>query len=190
MMLKRCLRKMFSHFETSASARFLAMFMTLEVLMTHTGRSDAARGHVERLIQITKAADIPQDDKLSLLGAIAWLKNQSIAQTGRKMAEDLLGDARFQSLRAEEFFYKMYKTRNDLVHRGIVNPDALHTLVGDADQFVSEILQRRIIDHETVENPKANPTSPSFGSFQIGGIPNFLNSVKDSLTRYWRRLFD
>ena len=70
------------------------------------------------VIAPSKAADIPQDDKLSLLGAIAWLKNQSIAQTGRKMAEDLLGDARFQSLRAEEFFYKMYKTRNDLVHRG------------------------------------------------------------------------
>jgi len=73
------------------------------------------------------------------------LKNQSIAHTGRRLAEELLGNATYQSLRAGEFFNKLYKTRNDLVHRGVVDRDALHVLVGDTDQFVSDILQRHFV---------------------------------------------
>ena len=60
-----------SHFETSATARFLALFTTLESLMTPAPRSEAARKHVEQLIEATNAADIPYDDKRSLTGAIA-----------------------------------------------------------------------------------------------------------------------
>jgi hypothetical protein len=193
-----------SHFETSANARFLALFMTLEALMTPAPRSQAARKHVEQLIDATKAADIPDDDKRSLAGAIAWLKNQSIAQTGQRMANELLGDATYQSLRAGEFFNKLYKTRNDLVHRGVVDRDALHILVGDADQFVSDILRRHFVDPNTtnltsdtanvdvdITNPEAN-TTPAFSesSPKPAAPAGFLDRVGKCLVRYYRRFFD
>lgn len=135
-----------SHFESSPSARFLALFMSLEVLMAPLPRSELAQRHIERIVEATKSADIPADDKQSLVGALAWLKNQSIAQTGRRMANELLGNNIYHSLRSDDFFTKLYRTRNDLVHRGVVDGKELHVLVGEADRFISDMLQRHFVE--------------------------------------------
>lgn len=131
-----------SHFEASGSARFLALFMTIEALIEPRPRSEAVTRHIDLLLEKTETANISEEEKKSLLGGISWLKNQSIGRTGRQLAAELLAGRTYQSLSAAEFFTKIYRTRNDLVHRGKVDHQALHTLVGDTDQFVSDLLQR------------------------------------------------
>ena len=89
---------------------------------------------------------MPDDDKNSLLGALGWLKNRSIAQTGRTLAIQLLTGNTYDSLDPGSFFQKVYKLRNDLVHRGAFDPNALHVLVGEIERFVSDILQHQFVE--------------------------------------------
>jgi hypothetical protein len=62
------------------------------------------------------------------------------------MASELLGNETYNGLRADDFFSRLYRTRNDLVHRGVVDREELHVLVGEADRYVSNILQRHFVE--------------------------------------------
>jgi len=135
-----------SHFEGTPSARFLSLFMSLETLMEPAPRSDAAREHVRTLIEATKDAELPQPDKKLLLGALGRLQNESILQTGKKIAQALLADNLYDSLPPDKFFSKVYTLRNNLVHRGIVDRDELSRILGEMDRFVSDILCRQFVD--------------------------------------------
>lgn len=135
-----------SHFEASPSARFLALFVSLEALLAPLPRSKTAQEHIEMIIETTKVADIPSDEKQSLVGALAGLKNESIAQTARRIASKLLGNETYGGVPADQFFSKLYRVRNNFVHRGIVDQKELHVLVGEMDRFVSNILQHHFVE--------------------------------------------
>ena len=134
-----------SHFESTSSARFLTLFMRLEALFYPLPKSEEACLHVDSLIQATNNAEIPDEDKKLLIDELSWRKKESIAQTGKRMARELLAEKEYFSMTAEKFFKKIYKTRNDLVHRGIVNRPELHSMLGEVDRYVSDILQKQFI---------------------------------------------
>lgn len=67
------------------------------------------------------------------------------------MARDLLGEKMYFSMLPEQFFKKVYETRSNLVHQGKIDPQELHSMLGDVDQFVSDILQAQFIEREPSE---------------------------------------
>ena len=132
-----------SFFENTPSARFLSLYMSLEVLLEPLPRTEEAQEHVDALIKTTKTAKVPKEDKESLLGALGWLKKESIKQTFIKLADRLLSGSLYDSLSPEEFFDKISRIRNDLVHRGIADPTELVNIVLDLEKLVVDILRHQ-----------------------------------------------
>ncbi len=119
------------------------------MLFEPSSRSAEAQEHVSALIESTKDAEFPEDldkgrgDKESLLDALKWLKKESIAQTGKKMADKLLPGNQYNSLSPAQFFAKIYRMRNNLMHRGVADRNKLSRIMSELERFVSDILLRQ-----------------------------------------------
>ncbi len=135
-----------SHFIGRAPARFLLLFVSLEALFKPTLRSEVAQNHVQSLIETTKQAHIPTDEREAIASALTFLKSQSIAQTGRELAAILLVGRTYEGMDAPTFFSHVYKMRNDIVHRGNIEPAAVQAILGEFDRFVSELIIRHYVE--------------------------------------------
>ncbi len=107
-----------SFFETSPRSRFLTLVLAAESVLDPNNRSESASSLVDHLRGITKCADIPDDERLSILGSLNWLKKDSISQSLRKMAAEHLPDHKYDGLPSESFIKKCYEARSYLVHTG------------------------------------------------------------------------
>lgn len=135
-----------SHFVGLAPARFLLLFVSLETLFKPTPRPEAAQNHVQLLIETTKQAQIPTDERDAIASALTFLKSKSIAQTGRELAATLLEGQTYEGMDAATFFSHVYKMRNDVVHRGKIDPTAVNSVLGEFDRFVSELICRHYVE--------------------------------------------
>jgi hypothetical protein len=133
----------FSHFVGPAPARFLMLFVALEALFKREKRSFQWRNHIEYLAAVTKASDLSSEDMQSLLSELSLLHKDSIGSTGRRFDDITLGEQLYDSLLPGPFFIKIYKVRNNLVHRGRIEPETMHVLVGEVDRFVADIVSRQ-----------------------------------------------
>lgn len=129
-----------SHFVGRAPARFLLLFIALEALFEPEARSAQACEHVDSLVKVTKEANLAQEEKKSILSTLSFLRQGSIAATGRQLATAALGDQTYDNISPGDFFAKIYKVRNDLVHRGFIDAESLHLFVGEVDRFVADIV--------------------------------------------------
>lgn len=135
-----------SHFVGRASARFLLLFVSLEALFVPGARSANAQKHVQALIEATQKASISGDDKDAITSALTFQKNKSIAQTGRALAATLLVGEKYESMDPGVFFGHIYKMRNNMVHKGIIDPPSLHAILGEMDRFVSDLLKHHYVE--------------------------------------------
>lgn len=135
-----------SHFIGRAPARFLLLFVSLEALFKPMPRSEVAQNHVQSLIENTQQAHIPTAEREAIVSALTFLKSQSIAQTGRELATTLLNGRTYDGMDAAKFFSHIYKMRNDIVHRGKIEPAAVHAILGEFDRFVSELIGRHYVE--------------------------------------------
>jgi hypothetical protein len=81
--------------------------------------------------------------KQSMLGTIQWLRKQSISQTGRDMAQSLLGNKEYLQMNAEQFFSHCYNIRSQIVHTGTpkdIGIDLLE-LANSCQAFTGDLLQ-------------------------------------------------
>jgi hypothetical protein len=131
-----------SHFVGRAPARFLMLFVALEALLEPSPRSPRVRDHVDALISNTKMSALSDEEKMALCSALSFQKAESIAATGRSFSDRLLSGSVYDSLSPVEFFSKIYRVRNDLVHRGLIDPGALQSLVGEVDRFVGDLISK------------------------------------------------
>lgn len=137
-----------SHFVGRAPARFLLLFVSLEALFKSTPLSAVAQCHVRSLIQATKQAQIPADERKAIASALTFLKHKSIAQTGRELAATFLQGQIYEGMAPTKFFSHVYKMRNDIVHRGKIIPATVHSILGEFDRFVSDLICRHYIETE------------------------------------------
>lgn len=135
-----------SHFVGRAPARFLLLFVSLEALFKPMPRSEVAQKHVQSLIEATKQAQIPEDERDAITSTLTFLKSRSIAQSGRELAATLLEGRTYEGMNATKFFSHIYKMRNDIVHRGKIEPGAVHSILGEFDRFVSELISQHYAD--------------------------------------------
>lgn len=136
-----------SFFRQSADSRFLLLMMAIEALLDLCSRSDAARSHVDSLIQQTKNSELPQEDKASMIGSLRWLASESISQAGRHLSQARLGERTYKEMPAAKFFTYCYGLRSALVHGSIPYPtfDQVSSAVGQLECFVSDLLTAPIL---------------------------------------------
>ena len=136
-----------SFFRQSADSRFLLLMMAIEALLELRSRTDATRLHVESLIEQTKNAELPKEEKASMIGSLCWLANESISQAGRHLSQARLGGRPYKEMPAAKFFTYCYGLRSALVHGSIPYPtfDQVNGVVGQLECFVSDLLTAPII---------------------------------------------
>jgi hypothetical protein len=139
----------FSHFIGRAPARFLVLFVCLEALFDAEPRSEAARNHVQALIEATNASSsLDPEEKQAISSALSFQKSKSIHQTGRALATSALPGKTYRSMSPADFFSHIYKIRNNMVHKGDIDPKEIHDLLGDMDQFISDIILTQYVGPE------------------------------------------
>lgn len=132
-----------SHFERTIAARFLILCTCLETLIETPPRTQKAFQYIERLVEQTKSADIPNEDRDSLLGSLRHLKKESISQAGKKMSEALLGSKKYADKKPSDFFKYIYNLRSQLVHSGNLDQRKISPIFNEIDKFVADILERQ-----------------------------------------------
>lgn len=133
-----------SLFNGGVQGRFLLLVMAVEALMQPTERSEAARDHVQRLIDETEQADLPPEEKASVVNSLHFLKRESINQTGRRLARSLPVGRLYAGVAPEKFFTRCYGLRSRLVHDGKVENEreTLGGVVAPLSDFVADLLIR------------------------------------------------
>lgn len=142
-----------SHFVGRATARFLLLFISLETLFVPIKRAKDAQDHVQSLIEATQKANISKDDRDAIASVLGFQKDKSIGQTGRDLATKLLSGGKYESMDAADFFSHIYKLRNRIVHRGKIDPSAIHAILGETDRFVSDLLEHHYVKSSAPSAP-------------------------------------
>ena len=101
--------------QRSADARFALLMMAVESLVEPRPRAAAVREHVESLIKSTRESGLPPNEVNSLERSLSWLRDESIGQAGRRLAQQL--DAKkYKEESAQRFFTHCYEIRSRLLH--------------------------------------------------------------------------
>lgn len=136
-----------SFFQPSADSRLLMLTMAVETLLDLQPRSDAARAHIAAMIEATEAnAGLTKSERDSLRGSLVWLRDESIGQAARRLAETLEPRTYADSAPAA-FFTRCYEMRSALAHGRLPRPDRdeVDTLAANLEIFVGDLLAGRLL---------------------------------------------
>jgi hypothetical protein len=141
-----------SFFQKGPDARYLMLMASLEALIDPQPRPATAVAHVQSLIQLTRDADLPEDEILSILGPLKWLKSESIGEAGRRLMLRL-GDRQYDDDSSVALFRRCYRLRSDLIHGKVPRPNqsdvesaAMHLEAMLGDLLSGELLEAVNID--------------------------------------------
>jgi hypothetical protein len=132
-----------SFFQDTADTRFLLLMMATETMLDPPVRSENARLHVERLIEITdNEATLSDAEKTSLLGSLKWLLRESISHTGRSLATSRLHGRTYLNKSPGAFFTYCYSLRSRLFHGFAPFPtlDSVGSVAAQLEVFVADLL--------------------------------------------------
>jgi hypothetical protein len=144
------------HFETGLAARFLALFMSFEALIEYPKRSDAACALIDDLIDHLSRSSVSINERQSLTGSLAALKRKSITQAGKDAAQILLLGKTYSAMEPADYFGKMTRIRNDIVHNGKIVPSILQDVTGEFDRFVSDALATQFVEPKPTAGSEAS----------------------------------
>lgn len=136
-----------SFFQPTADSKFLLLVMSIEALIEPESRSAESQSHVQSLIDTTKAALIPKEERESMIGAIKWLSKESINQAGRRLVATRLGMRQYDGRNAADFFSHVYQMRSNLVHGNLPYPtfEIVGATAALIEVFVSDLLTTPIL---------------------------------------------
>lgn len=140
-----------SLFQDAADSRFLLLMMAVESMLSPSPRSEVAAAHVEALIVATRdAAGLGEHDRRSLIGSLAWLRRNSISQTGRDLANERLGEQQYSGMRPGAFFTHCYGLRSRLVHglASFPSRDEVDSAAAQLEVFVADLLTAEYLGFE------------------------------------------
>lgn len=108
-----------SFFTSNGYARFLFLVMAVEILIDFQPKSVEAINLVESFISaVQNSSGIDGTEKDSLIGALRYLRNESIRQGACRLINRTLNDQEYGGIRASKFFLKCYDLRSSIVHGG------------------------------------------------------------------------
>lgn len=131
-----------SFFGDNADSRFVLLVMAVEATVELANRCDAAVRHVNDLVERTKGAQIPEQDRKSILGSLKYLRREPISASGRALCERRLGDRVYGGRRAAKFYSDCYGLRSDLVHGNQPFPthEEVSSAAGELERLVADLL--------------------------------------------------
>jgi hypothetical protein len=113
----------------------------VEALLTPASRPACAQALVDRLVATVEEASIENSIKASMAGSLEWLRQQSIGQAGRELANSLLSGKTYSNQSAGAFFQSCYEHRSNIVHRGTTRRDVdMMQLSSTMEEFVANLL--------------------------------------------------
>lgn len=132
-----------SFFQESEYTRFMLLVMAIEALLQREERSKIVTDHIDLLIKVTNDNDhLSPNERQSLVGSLAGIRNESINQMGRKLARERLGSKAYNDKSPESFFSYCYYLRSRLVH-GVAGDSIINDIrstVATLEVFVSDLL--------------------------------------------------
>lgn len=133
-------------FQPDPLATFLFLVMVIEALSDYAPRSESAISHVDMLIESTKNNNsLTKEDSDSMVGALRWLKQESIRQAGKRLIAERLGDRMYADMRATKFFSECYDLRSSLVHGGTHDHEKFNKLAPHLSFLVSDLLTAPVL---------------------------------------------
>lgn len=126
-------------------ARFITLMTAVELLIPQEQRPPDSLDFVSICSQILRRSDLSYEAKQSLGGSLRHLKNESIGQAGKRLAQTL--DPRtYQGESAETFFSICYAIRSKIVHGTVPRPSItdVSSAAAGMELFVSDLLSRRL----------------------------------------------
>ena len=128
-------------FQPDSIARFLNLIMVVESLSDYAPRSEEAVAHVDMMIESTKnCRALKKEDSDSMVGALHWLKQESIRQAGKRLVAERLENRIYADMSAIKYFSKCYDLRSKLVHGGTSDSEKFNKLATHLPHFVSDLL--------------------------------------------------
>jgi hypothetical protein len=101
---------------SSADARFLLLFMSLEALIEQQQRPTEVGRLVDQYVELAEAReDLPDGDRRSIIGSLRWLRQESIRQAGLRFCAEL-GDIDVDGWKPRDLYNECYDVRNGLTH--------------------------------------------------------------------------
>src|SRR5258708_2705228 len=105
-----------SFFQPIPDSRFLLLMTSIEVLIDPQPKSREAIEKVDDFIDQVNSSALDKTEKQSLVGSLRWLRDESINQAGKRLAEERLGGKIYEGKAAKKFFTEVYDIRSRLVH--------------------------------------------------------------------------
>ena len=128
------------HFQVSPVAQFLLLFISIEALLSPGPASPSVASHADSLIELTRNSALPKEEIETLCSSLSFMKRESIARTARTLAATRLLGKTYMDLSPDEFFKRIYRTRNNIVHRGNVDNKELSTLHEHLNKFAIDLI--------------------------------------------------
>jgi hypothetical protein len=133
--------------QPTADSRFVVLVMAIEALIEPASRAKEVVVHVGSLIEATRQSDIPIGEVNSIIGSLRWLRDESIAQAGRRLVSRL-GDRQYQGRSPQKFFTECYTIRSQLVHGHMPRPTwaQVNEYSAELEGFVGDLLSPELLD--------------------------------------------
>lgn len=131
-----------SFFDVSFRSRFITLVTAVEALLDAPLRSNEIQGFVNDAKAKANALVADPATRQAVVSSLEWLRNDSIGQTGRALAERLLVNLEYDGLSAGKFFSHCYRLRSEIVHNGKTSDPTIDLLqLSNACQaFVADLL--------------------------------------------------
>jgi hypothetical protein len=91
---------------------------------------------------------LKEDERSSLLGGLARLKEESIGAAGRRLARERLRGRNYMDMQAEDFFQRCYRLRGQMVHGQRLGSDVsrISAIATTMETFVANLLTYDLLD--------------------------------------------
>lgn len=131
-----------SFFDVSARSRFITLVTAVEAMLEPIKHSDDIEALVEEFKAQVSQSVVDETTRDSIIGSLERLKDQSIRQAGRTLANRLLPNELFDGQESARFFTRSYGLRSQILHKGTISDeedDILH-LANVMETFVNRLL--------------------------------------------------
>jgi len=135
-----------SFLDGAPRSRFVMLTSAIEVLLEPKQHDAVVQDFVDATKVGLDSLPVPKETRDSLNGTLRWLRQESIARAGRRLATELLGSQSYAGQTPDLFFRDCYSIRSQLVHGGTSELD-MHELRKRCDWlavFVGDLLNKQI----------------------------------------------
>ncbi|EKD40207.1 MAG: hypothetical protein ACD_75C00141G0002 [uncultured bacterium] len=131
-----------SFFDRVFRSRFITLVTAVEALLEPARRCIEVQTIIDQARASAEALSKANPARQSLISGLERLREESIGQAGRQLADCLLKDKSYDDMPPGRFFARCYTIRSQTVHNGVPEDPSVDflTLGNSCQQFVGDLL--------------------------------------------------